>query len=73
MLGDLRLKIDGMRISYGIENLAPSSVKIESEKLFIGSTGGVIEIEKLTPSGRNQMSAAEFIRGLANREGLSVG
>ena len=73
MLGDLRLKIDGMRISYGIENLAPSSVKIESEKLFIGATGGVIEIEKLTPSGRNQMSAAEFIRGLANREGLSVG
>ena len=73
MLGDLRLKIDGMRISYGIENLAPSSVKIESEKLFIGATGGVIEIEKLTPSGRNQMSAAEFIRGLTNREGLSVG
>jgi hypothetical protein len=27
----------------------------------------------LTPSGRNQMSAAEFIRGLTNREGLSVG
>ena len=73
MLGDLRLKIDGMRISYGIENLAPSSVKIESEKLFIGATGGVIEIEKLTPSGRNQMSAAEFIRGLTKREGLSVG
>ena len=73
MLGDLRLKIDGMRISYGIENLAPSSVKIEGEKLFIGAIGGVIEIEKLTPSGRNQMSAAEFIRGLTNREGLSVG
>ena len=73
MLGDLRLKIDGMKISYGIENLAPSSVKIEGEKLFIGATGGVIEIEKLTPSGRNQMSAAEFIRGLTNREGLSVG
>ena len=73
MLGDLRLKIDGLRISYGMKNIAPSAVVIESEKLFIGAANGVIEIEKLTPAGRNQMSAREFIRGLAKREGLSVG
>jgi len=73
MLGDLRLKIDGLRISYGMEKIAPGSVVIEGEKLFIGAANGVIEIEKLTPAGRNQMSAGEFIRGLAKREGLSVG
>ena len=73
MLGDLRLKIDGLRISYGMKNIAPSAVVIESEKLFIGAANGVIEIEKLTPAGRNQMRAGEFIRGLTNREGLSVG
>ena len=73
MLGDLRLKIDGLRISYGMKQIAPSSVVIEGEKLFIGAANGVIEIEKLTPAGRNQMSAGEFIRGLAKREGLSVG
>jgi len=73
MLGDLRLKIDGLRISYGMEKIAPCSVAIEGEKLFIGAANGVIEIEKLTPAGRNQMSAGEFIRGLAKREGLSVG
>ena len=73
MLGDLRLKIDGLRISYGMKKIAPSSVVIEGEKLFIGTANGVIEIEKLTPAGRNQMSAGEFIRGLTNREGLSVG
>ena len=73
MLGDLRLKIDGLRISYGMEKIAPSSVVIEGEKLFIGAANGVIEIEKLTPAGRNQMSAGEFIRGLTNRGGLSVG
>ena len=73
MLGDLRLKIDGLRISYGMEKIAPGSVVIEGEKLFIGAANGVIEIEKLTPAGRNQMSAGEFIRGLTNREGLSVG
>ena len=73
MLGDLRLKIDGLSISYGMEKIAPGSVVIESEKLFIGAENGVIEIEKLTPAGRNQMSAGEFIRGLITREGLSVG
>lgn len=73
MLGDLRLKIDGLRISYGMEKIAPGSVVIEGEKLFIGATNGVIEIEKLTPAGRPQMSAGEFIRGLTKREGLSVG
>ena len=73
MLGDLRLKIDGLRISYGMEKIAPGSVVIEGEKLFIGAANGVIEIEKLTPAGRNQMSAGEFIRGLPKREGLSVG
>ena len=73
MLGDLRLKIDGLRISYGMKKITPSSVAIEGEKLFIGAANGVIEIEKLTPAGRNQMSAGEFIRGLTNREGLSVG
>ena len=73
MLGDLRLKIDGLRISYGMKKIAPCSVAIEGEKLFIGAANGVIEIEKLTPAGRNQMSAGEFIRGLTNRQGLSVG
>jgi methionyl-tRNA formyltransferase len=73
MLGDLRLKIDGLRISYGMKKIAPGSVVIEGEKLFIGAANGFIEIEKLTPAGRNQMSAGEFIRGLTKREGLSVG
>ena len=73
MLGDLRLKIDRLRISYGMEKIAPGSVVIQGEKLFVGAANGVIEIEKLTPAGRNQMSAGEFVRGLAKREGLSVG
>ena len=62
-----------MRVTVPGASPVHSSVEDEGEKLFIGAIGGVIEIEKLTPSGRNQMSAAEFIRGLANREGLSVG
>ena len=72
-VGELRIKIDSLTISYGLEQLKPGAVVIDKEHLFIGTGNGVIEIEKLTPAGRNQMSAAEFIRGLTNRNGLTVG
>ena len=72
-VGELRIKIDSLRISYGLEQLKPGAVLIDKEHFFVGTGHGVIEIEKLTPAGRNQMSAAEFIRGLTNRNGLTVG
>ena len=45
MLGDLRLKIDGLRISYGMEKIAPGSVVIEGEKLFIGQRMGLLKLK----------------------------
>jgi methionyl-tRNA formyltransferase len=72
-IGEMRIKIDSLRISHGQEQLKPGVVVIDKENLLIGTGNGVIQIEKLTPAGRNQMSAAEFIRGLTNRNGLKVG
>jgi methionyl-tRNA formyltransferase len=40
---------------------------------LVGANNGVIEIKTLTPAGRSQMSAAEFIRGLTNKSGLQLG
>ncbi len=73
MLADLRLKIDSLRPSYASDQLKPGEILIDSEKFFVGTSTNVIEIVRLTPAGRNQMSAAEFIRGLPNRSGLSLG
>jgi methionyl-tRNA formyltransferase len=72
-LGDLRLKIDALEISNRTEKLSPSEVLIADEHLLVGTSDGVIEIKNLTPAGRSQMSAAEFIRGLPNRSGLQLG
>ena len=73
MLADLRIKIDSLRLSYASDQLKPGEILIDSEKFFVGTSTTVIEIVRLTPAGRNQMSAAEFIRGLPNRSGLSLG
>jgi len=73
LLGELRLKIDSLEISNRTEKLSPSEVLIADEHLLVGASNGVIEIKTLTPAGRSQMSAAEFIRGLPNRLGLQLG
>ena len=73
LLGELRLKIDSLEISNRTEKLSPSEVLIADEHLLVGANNGVIEIKTLTPAGRTQMSAAEFIRGLPNRSGLQLG
>ncbi len=73
LLGEVRLKIDSLEISNRTEKLSPSEVLISDEHLLVGTTNGVIEIKTITPAGRSQMSAAEFIRGLPNRSGLKLG
>ena len=72
-LGQMRIKIDAMRISYTSQEIKPGEIMILQEKIFVGAKNGVIEIERLTPAGRNQMSAAEYSRGLALKNGLSFG
>jgi methionyl-tRNA formyltransferase len=67
------LKIDTLEISNRTENLSPSEVLIMGESFLVGANNGLIEIKTLTPAGRSQMSAAEFIRGLPNRSGLQLG
>lgn len=73
LLGELRLKIDSLEISNRVEKISPAEVLISDEHLLVGANNGVIEIKTLTPAGRSQMSAAEFIRGLPNRSGLKLG
>lgn len=73
LLGELRLKIDSLEISNRVEKISPAEVLISDEHLLVGANNGVIEIKTLTPAGRSQMSAAEFIRGLTNKSGLQLG
>ena len=73
LLGELRIKIDSLVASSFVDQIKPADIVINGERLFVGVLDGVIEILILTPAGRSQMSAAEFIRGLPSKEGLQLG
>ena len=73
LLGELRIKIDALVASSLVDQIKPADIVINGERLFVGVLDGAIEILILTPAGRSQMSAAEFIRGLPSREGLQLG
>lgn len=73
VLGDTRLRFHSLQVSETKMALNPGEILIEDEKLYVGAQRGIIEILQLTPAGRNQMSAAEFIRGLTSRTGLHLG
>jgi methionyl-tRNA formyltransferase len=73
LLGELRIKIDSLVASSFVDQIKPADIVINGERLFVGVLDGVIEILILTPAGRSQMSAAEFIRGLPSKQGLQIG
>ena len=73
LLGELRIKIDALVASSFVDQIKPADIVINGERLFVGVLDGVIEILILTPAGRSQMSAAEFIRGLPSKQGLQLG
>jgi methionyl-tRNA formyltransferase len=73
LLGELRVKIDALVASSLVDQIKPADIVINGERLFVGVLDGVIEILILTPAGRSQMSAAEFIRGLPSKQGLQLG
>ena len=68
-----RLKIDSLRRSDVQLQLSSGQIEIDSEKIYAGTSEGVIEVLQVTPAGRNSMSSGEFVRGLTSKVGLNFG
>ena len=73
VLNGVRLKIDCLRRSDVQLQLSPGQIEIDSEKIYAGTSEGVIEVLQVTPAGRNSMSSGEFVRGLTSKVGLNFG
>jgi len=73
VLNGVRLKIDSLRRSDVQLQLSSGQIEIDSEKIYAGTSEGVIEVLQLTPAGRNSMSSGEFVRGLTSKVGLNFG
>jgi len=44
-------------------SLKPGEVKTENKRIVVGTTDKALEIQKLKPSGKNEMSAEAFLAG----------
>jgi methionyl-tRNA formyltransferase len=73
VLNGIRLKIDSLRRSDVQLQLSSGQIEIDSEKIYAGTSEGVIEVLQVTPAGRNSMSSGEFVRGLTSKIGLNFG
>ena len=73
VLNGIRLKIDRLRRSDVQLQLSSGQIEIDSEKIYAGTSEGVIEVLQVTPAGRNSMSSGEFVRGLTSKVGLNFG
>jgi methionyl-tRNA formyltransferase len=72
-LNGVRIRIDNLRKSKVLLTLKPGEIYIDDEKMYVGALDGIIEVQKVTPAGRNSMSSAEFTRGLTSKTGLHFG
>ena len=48
-------------------------LKVEDGRLFVGCTGGLLELQELQMEGKKRMAASEFLRGFQVKTGERVG
>ena len=73
VLNGVRIRIDNLRRSEVLMELRPGHVNLVNEKMYVGTSDGIVEILEVTPAGRNSMTSAEFARGLTSKVGLHFG
>ncbi len=64
-LKNIEVKIEKVKISE--IKLNPGEIKIEKDKLFIGTQTLALEILQLQPANKKLMTGAEFVRGYQNK------
>jgi methionyl-tRNA formyltransferase len=58
------LKVTMSIISDGsVDSLSPGEIHVTKNSLFVGASGGVLEILSLIPQGKGEMKAADWARG----------
>lgn len=50
--------------------LKPAEMQAYNDKLFVGTTSGLVEILKVKPAGRSEMRAVDWLRGIENKNKL---
>ena len=70
VIGEQAFKIHATRVSAD-RSLNPGQVEIEQGKVFVGCGTGSLELIEVQPSGKNRMTAADWLRGFSGKPVLS--
>lgn len=63
MMGRDRFKVLRARQVEGVESLPPGELRMEGERLVMGTGAGMLELIEVQPAGRRVMAAAAWARG----------
>ncbi len=66
-----KLIVHRMRVCPGEDECGV--LKVEDGRLFVGCTGGLLELQELQMEGKKRMAASEFLRGFQVKTGERVG
>ena len=50
-----------------LEKLAPEEIKIDGDRLLIGTGTDALQVLELQPAGKKRMLAADFMRGYQDK------
>ncbi len=67
-----RVKILKAKIIHDF-SLSPGKVDISKQRLCIGCSDATLEIERICPEGKKDMSASQYITGFRNQNNLTLG
>lgn len=62
MLGDLKVKVQPVTVTD--ESLTPGAVKVERNRVLVGTLTTAVELSVVQPAGKKAMVAADWARGL---------
>lgn len=71
MLGEQRLKLGPVTVADTAE-LAPGELRVQKDRVSVGTGAGDVLLGGLQPPGKKMMAAADWGRGLQQTEGLVV-
>lgn len=69
LLGDQRFKIGPVSVAEE-SDLQPGHMRIEKNRVLVGTGDLNIELDQIQPQGKKRMKASDWARGLQNTEGL---
>jgi methionyl-tRNA formyltransferase len=69
-LGEQRLKVGPVLLRPEMTDLQPGSVAVRDRQVLVGTGSHAVQLQQVQPAGKKLMQATDWVRGLAETEGV---